>query len=980
MAAAAATLGLRPSAVGLGGCACSSLLRARPCSRMAAALSGASFMRFGDGAGGARRGGGRGDLALALAASPRGFWRIGRPLDYRSARLLSGAVFSSGGTVQAALGGGGGSAGSAGNGGGGGGGGDRWQRGSTATASTRESDKGADGGSGVIVLLDVGGMKCGGCAAAVKKILEDQPTVFSANVNLATETAQVELSTTRDVETGSAGAGEALAQELTRRGYASRVRGQDTETAEERQHITQSKQEQRMKQLQQSTRDVAMAWTLAGVSLVSHAAHMLHWTLPKWLGFLHSTPFHFVLSVFAILGPGRTLLKDGVLSLRRGQPNMNTLVALGVSSTFSVSAAAALLPKLGWHTFFEEPVMLLAFVLLGRALEQRAKLQASSDMTSLLTLLPARARLLTGANKSDLNASTKPKEVPTADIRKGDTVLVLPGDRIPVDGIVQSGRSSVDESTMTGEAIPVAKGPGDEVKAGTVNYSGAVVVEATRAGGEAALADIVRMIEDAQARPAPVQRLADQVAGNFCYGVMATAAATFAFWQTVGTKLLPEALAAAGATSPLLLSIQLACNVLVVACPCALGLATPTAVLVGSALGARRGLLIRGGDVIERTSKVDTVVFDKTGTLTSGRPSVSRVVTVRESPLDENALLGLAAAVEQQTSHPVARAIVAAAAEHPHDDDPSVINGATGEWRVAGGSFHEEPGSGAKATVSGREVVVGTLEWLRQEGVTGNEPSTHDDTASVVYIGVDGQLAGAFEIIDEVRPGAAETVRGLQALGLNTIMLSGDKESVAKHVAASVGIPANNVYARVRPEGKAQVVSKLQSSGRSVAMVGDGVNDAAALACADVGIAVGTAVDVAAQVADIVLAGNRLPQVLDAISLSRATFAKIRQNLIWAFTYNLIGIPVAAGALLPTAGLMLTPSIAGGMMGLSSVAVMANSLLLRLQYHAKNTVPTSQPLGPSPADETRSTQSRSSSGVQPERETAQARSDSHRLS
>ncbi|GAQ77947.1 Cation transport ATPase [Klebsormidium nitens] len=748
------------------------------------------------------------------------------------------------------------------------------------------------------------------------------------------------------------------------------------------------KREERLQRLKDSGQRLAVAWSLAAACVAGHAAHFLHAHLPPWLGFLHSTQFHVALSVIALAGPGRKLLVDGIGSLKRNAPNMNTLVALGALSSFAVSSAAALLPQLKWQTFFEEPVMLLAFVLLGRAVEERAKLQATSDMTALLNLLPPKARLLvTGKDGKE-----KTVEVPTDALGQGDTVLVYPGDRIPVDGTVESGRTTVDESSLTGEPLPVLKQAGDDVTAGTMNYNGTLRVAARRGGGDTVLGDIVRMVEDAQTREAPVQRLADAVSGKFCYGVMATSAATFAFWRLAGPQLFPRLIPPGG---PLLLALQMACNVLVVACPCALGLATPTAVLVGTSLGARKGLLIRGGDVLEKVWELDTVVFDKTGTLTAGRPVVTKVVGGGgESGWSEDEVLALAAGVEQASSHPLAKAVVQAASSRGH-----VIP------RIQDGTFEQEPGSGASATIDGRRIAVGSLDWVERRAsngsasvkpqtpsdvetstsqtpiiprtpsnprsfdkqtpsdskILGSQTATDDETAStpeaasagakppnpaglgrlpdlakqgqtVVYVSIDGRVAGAVAMEDEVRPDAAGTVEGLRKLGLRTAMISGDKQAAAEAVAAKVGIDPQQAYGEVRPAQKAALVQQWQKDGRKVAMVGDGVNDAAALATANVGIAMAGGVGAASEVSSIVLMGDRLPQVLDALELSRATFNKIRQNLWWAFAYNMVGIPLAAGVFFPSAGLMLTPSISGALMGVSSLGVMANSLLLQLEY------------------------------------------------
>ncbi|KAG2440429.1 hypothetical protein HYH02_010314 [Chlamydomonas schloesseri] len=951
--------------------------------------------------------------------------------------------------ANASIGGGiGAGGGNGGGGGGGGGGGDGHSSMSHGGSPTVLGDI-AEASSDLIeevVLLDVGGMKCGGCVGHVKKILEEQPGVTSASVNLATETALVRVLVPRGSKSGGGGAaaggalaalGEKLAQALTDAGFTSKRRDPDTSSSSLAAALA-AKRAAKVERLRAATVDLAVAWGLAAVCGLGHLAHA--WAgAPAWMHALHSVPLNAALSAAALLGPGREIMAQGLKALAAGRPDMNTLVGLGAGASFGVSCVAAALPALGWKTFFEEPAMLLGFVLIGRALEERAKLQASADMAALQELVPTKARLLLGGGKHS--------EVPAEAVGAGDLLVVLPGDRVPVDGTVVGGRSAVDESALTGEPLPLTKTEGDKVTAGTVNCDGAITVRAEHSGQQTVIADIVRMVEAAQARTAPIQRLADTVAGKFAYGVMGLSAATFAFWATVGTRLFPQVLAgaAAGPAGTLLLSLQMACNVLVTACPCALGLATPTAVLVGTGAGARRGLLIRGGDILEATSHVDTVVFDKTGTLTVGKPQVTHVHSLMPADADTHlgadALLQLAAAVERRTTHPVALALVRAADRlHPETSSSSAASGAAAaaaasssaaerdggatastsqpgsgsgsgsgsenghghghghgqqlDLSVVDGSFIQEPGSGVAAVVGGRRVAVGTLDWLQRQGadvaaaegalaaygadgaafakagaaavgeddLDFSEPgasstSTAAAAAAVaaavasgsssssgvqglgnshsrVYVSVDGALAGVIDVADAVRQDARETVDRLHKQGIRTVMLSGDKPAAAAEVAAAVGIAGGDVFADVKPAGKKAVVEALKAEGRTVAMVGDGINDTAALAAADVGVAMGGGVDAASEVAAVVLMGDQLSQVADAVHLAKRTLAKINQNLVWAFGYNVVAIPLAAGALLPSAGVCLTPSISGALMGLSSLAVVSNSLLL--QWEVRN--------------------------------------------
>lgn len=781
----------------------------------------------------------------------------------------------------------------------------------------KSGDAGNDGSlSSDVIILDVGGMSCGGCASSVKRILESQPQVSSASVNLTTETAVVwPVSEATSVPNWKKHLGEILAAHLTNCGFTSNLRDSATDTFF---RVFERKMDEKRKQLNESGRELAVSWALCAVCLLGHVSHIFGAKAP-WLCALHSTGFHLSLCLFTLLGPGRRLIIDGLKSLLRGTPNMNTLVGLGALSSFSVSSLAALVPKLGWKTFFEEPIMLIAFVLLGRNLEQRAKIKATSDLTSLLDILPSKARLLVNDGKD--SASTV--EVPSGNLAVGDNIMVLPGDRIPADGIVRAGRSTVDESSFTGEPLPVTKLPGAEVAAGSINLNGTLTIEVQRPGGETSIGDIVRLVEEAQSREAPVQRLADKVAGHFTYGVMAFSAATFMFWNLFGSRILPSALYGGSTVS---LALQLSCSVLVIACPCALGLATPTAVLVGTSLGATRGLLLRGGHVLEKFSMANVVVFDKTGTLTTGKPTVTKILTPH-SNISETEVLVLAAGVESNSVHPVGKAIVKAA-KAISSDKPKVDEG----------TFMEEPGSGAVATIDNKRVSVGTLEWVQRNGVYNNpfQELENQTTQSLVYVGIDETLAGVMYIEDQIRDDAKHVVQSLSKQGISVYMLSGDKKTTAESVALAVGIPLENVISGVKPDQKKKFISKLQNGDNIVAMVGDGINDAAALALSHVGIAMGGGVGAATEVSSVVLLGNRLSQLLDAFELSKVTMKTVKQNLWWAFGYNIVGIPIAAGMLLPVTGTLLTPSIAGALMGLSSIGVMTNSLLLRFRVSSRH--------------------------------------------
>nr|XP_034903033.1 copper-transporting ATPase PAA1, chloroplastic-like [Populus alba] len=717
-----------------------------------------------------------------------------------------------------------------------------------------------------VIILDVGGMTCGGCASSVKRILESQPQVSSASVNLATETAIVwPVSEAKGVPNWQKQLGEALAKHLTSCGFMSNLRDAGRQNFFK---IFEKKMDEKRDRLKESSHQLAVSCALCAVCLLGHVSHIFA-AKPPWIHVFHSVGFHVSLSLFTLLGPGGQLILDGVKSLSKGAPNMNTLVGLGALSSFAVSSLAALIPKLGWKAFFEEPIMLIAFVLLGRNLDQRAKIKATSDMTGLLSVLPTKARLVVNGDAKDLGSIV---EVPCSSLSVGDKIVVLPGDRVPADGTVTAGRSTIDESSFTGEPLPLTKLPGSQVSAGSINLNGTLTIEVKRPGGETAMADIVRLVEEAQSREAPVQRLADKVSGHFTYGVMTISAATFMFWSMFGTRILPAAL---NQGNPISLALQLSCSVLV-------------------------------------------------------RVSVwYLVLQCRLNPdatLSEVELLKLAASVESNTIHPVGKAIVEAAQAAGCQN-----------VKVTDGTFMEEPGSGAVATIENKVVSIGTLDWIQRHGVDEKPFQEVEDlkNQSVVYVGVDNTLAGLIYFEDQIREDARQVVESLSCQGINVYMLSGDKKSTAEHVASLVGIPKEKVLSGVKPDEKKKFISELQKDQSIVAMVGDGINDAAALAESHVGVAMGGGVGAASEVSSIVLMGNRLSQVLDALELSRLTMKTVKQNLWWAFAYNIVGIPIAAGMLLPVNGTILTPSIAGALMGLSSIGVMTNSLLLRFKFSLK---------------------------------------------
>ncbi|MDQ2941009.1 MAG: heavy metal translocating P-type ATPase, partial [Chloroflexota bacterium] len=602
---------------------------------------------------------------------------------------------------------------------------------------------------------------------------------------------------------------------------------------------------------------------------------------------------------------GRRFLVAAARGLRHGDLNMNTLVAMGTLAAYGYSLVVTLLPDavtsagLGMQTYFDSAAVIIGLVLLGRWLEGRAKHQAASAVRAMLALQPDTARVVRGTREID---------VPLSEVHVGDLVRVRPGEKLPVDGTVTDGASAVDESMLTGESLPVAKSKGDEVIGGTLNTTGTFLFRVERIGVDTALAQIVRLVEEAQGSKAPIQRLADRVTGWFVPAVVGAAVLTAAAWLVFG----PEPRLTYALTS--------AIAVLIIACPCAMGLATPTAIMVGTGKGAENGILLRDGAALERAQRVTTVILDKTGTLTRGRPSVIGVISV-VAGRHERELLRLAAAAERGSEHPLAEAIV----RHAESQDLTL---------PSADRFEALAGRGIRADVEGRQVVIGTERQLAESGVDASalrEGAAAADAQgqAPVFVAIDGVLAGLITVADTVRPDARRAVRRLQRAGLEVWMLTGDRAATAAAIGESVGIGPDRILAEVLPGEKAAKVAELQRGGSVVAMVGDGINDAPALAQADLGIAVGTGADVAREASDITIIGDRLESVPTALRLSHAALRTIKQNLGWAFGYNIVLIPVAAGVLFPVAGILLNPALAAAAMALSSVSVVGNSLRLR---------------------------------------------------
>ncbi len=786
------------------------------------------------------------------------------------------------------------------------------------------------------LVLIVDGMKCAGCVQSVENRLQQQPGVCASTVNLVTQQATVEYQP-------DLAQPEQLVTVLTEAGFPSRVSVVDC-------HEQQAWADQRHQVLGKQLQRLVVAVVLVVLSGLGHLGHIPGLAITG----LTNIWFHWVLATLALLGPGQEILWDGWQGLRRWTPTMNSLVGLGTVTAYGASVVALLWPSLLWDCFFDAPVMVVGLILLGQTLEAYARGQATAALQALLALRPTIAYRLPQADSS----SEQAVEIPVAHVVVGTYLRVLPGDQVPVDGHIIAGQTLVDQSMLTGESLPVSKVAGDELIAGTLNQSGMITMAATRTGADTTLAQIIALVETAQTRKAPVQRLADQVAGYFTYGVLAIATLTFLFWATIGSHLWPDLAAHhavsmvhdmahghnIGSNQGLLLSVKLAIAVLVVACPCALGLATPTAILVGTSLGAEQGLLIRGGDVLEQVHRVDTVVFDKTGTLTTGQPTVTEDCLSPTATLNRERFWQIVAAVETDTRHPFATAVL----ERAKSMEISSLQAENSQTI---------PGYGLSAQVEGEPVLLGNQAWLRDQGIEvpmldqerGQRLSSQGN--SVIYLAVSGHYQGAIAIQDPLKPESADTVKQLKAMGLQVQMLTGDQQDTAMVIAEALDLRPDQVQAQVLPAEKADAIATLQAQGQRVAMVGDGINDAPALAQADVGIALSSGTDVAVETADIVLMQkadqSSLADVVSAIQLSRATFRKIQQNLFWAFGYNIIGIPLAAGLFLPTFGILLSPAAAAAMMAFSSVSVVTNSLLLRWSMASRRRcLSTSSPQNP----------------------------------
>ena len=734
--------------------------------------------------------------------------------------------------------------------------------------------------------LSVEGMSCASCVAHVERALKAQPGIEEARVNLATGRASLTLG-------AGAPSPERIAAAVTEAGYdATPVT--DDRAAQDREAKARETEQAGLR------RDTLLAAAgtvpLMILEMGGHLVPAFHHWLGMTFGDTALRLVTFMLAAFVMFGPGRRFFVLGFASLRRLAPDMNALVMIGAGAAFLYSAVASFLPALlppgTALTYFETGAVIVTLILAGRWLEAGARGRTSEAIRRLVQLQPRTARLRTANGE---------REVAIEDLRVGDTLLVRPGERIPTDGVVVEGTSPIDEAMLTGEPLPVSKKPGDAVTGGTVNGAGALAIEARSVGADTVLAQILRTVEEAQGAKLPIQALVDRVTAVFVPAILLAALATFLVWLAFGpAPALPFALVNA-------------VSVLIIACPCAMGLATPVSIMIGVGKGAELGILFRRGEALQALRDIRTVALDKTGTLTEGRPKLTDVVVAEGFTREE--VLALAAAVEARSEHPVAQAIVAAA--------PIPLPGAM--------QFVAESGYGVAALVEGLRVAVGSDRMMARDGIDiGLLSAPSEALASTgktpLYVAVDGRAAAALAVADTVKETTPLALAALHAQGLRLAMITGDDPRTARAIASELGI--DEVAAQVLPADKAAIVRRLREGG-GVAFVGDGINDAPALAEAEVGVAVGTGTDIAIESADVVLMSGDLRKLPAGIALSRATMRNIRQNLVWAFGYNALLIPVAAGVLYPAFGVTLSPILASAAMALSSVSVLTNALRLR---------------------------------------------------
>ncbi|WP_341732944.1 heavy metal translocating P-type ATPase [Microcoleus sp. EPA2] len=734
------------------------------------------------------------------------------------------------------------------------------------------------------------GMSCASCASSIEQAIKSVPGVIECNVNFGMEQASIQY----DSQKTSLATIQATVDAA---GYKAFPLPEMTQGEDDTEQATRQAESQVLQR---------KLWTAGLISLLLFTGSipaMTGWHLPFIPGWLHNFWLQLVLTAPVQFWCGDSFYRGAWKSLKRRLATMDTLIALGTSSAYFYSVCVTVFPGfflaqgLITSVYYEVAASVIALILLGKTLENRAKGETSEAIRKLMGLQAKTARIV--RNGQEL-------EVPLAQVEIGDIVQVRPGEQIPVDGEMIEGYSTIDEAMVTGESLPVKKQVGDEVIGSTINKTGSFKFRTTRIGQDTFLAQIVKMVQDAQGSKAPIQKLADEVTGWFVPAVIAVALATFIIWFN--------------ATGNLTLATVTMVEVLIIACPCALGLATPTAVMVGTGKGAENGVLIKGAESLELAHKIQVIVLDKTGTLTEGKPTVTDFVTMKGiANSNELKLLKLAASVERNSEHPVGEAVVRYAAFQ----EVSLTDVK---------DFEAIAGSGVRGVVEGKSIALGTLRWMQELGFDTEylelrARAWESASKTVVWMAVEGKIEGILGIADALKPSSARVVKALQKLGLEVAMLTGDNRATAESIAHAVGI--DRIFAEVRPDQKVAKIQALQAQGKIVAMVGDGINDAPALAASDVGIAIGTGTDVAIAASDITLISGDLQGIVTAIQLSRATMRNIRENLFFAFIYNIAGIPIAAGILYPIFGWLLSPIIAGGAMAFSSVSVLTNALRLR---------------------------------------------------
>jgi Cu+-exporting ATPase len=755
--------------------------------------------------------------------------------------------------------------------------------------------------------LDVRGMTCASCVDHVETALRELDGVTASVVNLGLGTAKVTFVPGLVLVS-------AMKRAVREVGYEAQERSEGTDALDR-------ERQAREDEIKIQGRNLSIAGTIGLIVMIGTFYEMAGpfkafipvWLSYKWVIGLLTTPI--------VLGPGRQFFTNSWRGLKHGVTDMNLLYATGIGAAYGIAVINTAFPKAGFGgegaTFFESAALLTAFIILGRWLEALTRGRTSEAIRKLMKLQPKVARVI---------RIDREEEIPADEVELGDMILVRPGESIAVDGQLFEGYSAVDESMLTGESLPVEKKAGDPVIGGTLNKTGAFKFKATRVGKDTSLAQIIKLVEDAQASKAPIQKLADWVAGHFILGVHLLAVVVFIFWFFFGYQMFfdpnssfimsPYKLGEIGVFG---FSLLMSVTVLVISCPCAVGLATPSAMMAGTGKGAEFGVLFKGAEAIENTSKLQTIVFDKTGTLTKGEPSVTDVVANSQSSVNDDQLLRFAAIAEKNSEHPLGEAIVHGAESR-------------GLQIVESDSFNSIPGHGVEAKVEGTEILLGNRKLMKERGVDfsammSQAEALEIDGKTVMFVALAGQAAGLIAVADTLKEYSAEAIKHLHKLGLEVVMITGDNRRTAEAIARQVGI--DRVLAEVLPQDKAEEVKKLQAQGKKVAMVGDGVNDAPALAQAEVGMAIGSGTDVAKETGDIILIKDDIRDVVVALEVAKATMRKVKQNLFWAFFYNTLGIPLGAGLFYAFASVVISPELAGLMMAVSSISVTLNTLLLK---------------------------------------------------